>query len=85
MEAMKIEKERKDEARREALRIANEERKKLKAQAAQLRAQERDIERQQFRQMLVCSSNPIVVWTKLICNSLLVQFVFANVHGLCSH
>lgn len=84
MEAMKIEKERKDEARREALRIANEERKKLKAQAAQLRAQERDIERQQFRQMLVCSSNPIV-WTKLICNSLLVQFVFANVHGLCSH
>ncbi|BAT82971.1 hypothetical protein LR48_Vigan549s005200 [Vigna angularis] len=53
MEAMKIEKERKDEARREALRIANEERKKLKAQAAQLRAQERDIERQQFRQMLL--------------------------------
>lgn len=53
MEAMKLDKERKDEARREALRLANEERKKLKAQAAQLRAQERDIERQQFRQTLL--------------------------------
>ncbi|CAJ1844869.1 unnamed protein product [Sphenostylis stenocarpa] len=53
MEAMKIEKERKDEVLREALRVANEERKKLKAQAAQLRAQERDIERQQFRQTLL--------------------------------
>ncbi|KAG4400090.1 hypothetical protein GLYMA_08G364400v4 [Glycine max] len=53
MEVMKIEKERKDEARREALRVANEERKKLKAQAAQLRAQERDIERQQFRETLL--------------------------------
>lgn len=63
MEVMKIEKERKDEARREALRVANEERKKLKAQAAQLRAQERDIERQQFRETLVCSSSsfPILV------------------------
>lgn len=69
---MKLEKEGKDEARREALRLANEERKKLKAQAAQLRAQERDIERQQFRQTLVCSSigfwtvNYRCVWMKLI-------------------
>ncbi|RDY13657.1 Protein SWEETIE, partial [Mucuna pruriens] len=53
MEAMKMEKERKDEARREALRLANQERKMLKAQAAQLRAQERDIEQQHFRQTLL--------------------------------
>lgn len=48
-----MEKDRKDEAHREALRVANEERKKLKAQAAQLRAQERHIERQHFRETLL--------------------------------
>lgn len=54
MELMALEKQRKDEARREALRLANEERHKLKAEAAKLRAQERQIEQQQFRQTLVC-------------------------------
>ncbi|XP_061348638.1 UPF0329 protein ECU05_1680/ECU11_0050 [Gastrolobium bilobum] len=53
MELMKLEKQRKDDARREALRVANEERKKLKAQAAQLRAQERNIVEQQFRETLL--------------------------------
>ena len=54
MELLLIEKQRKDEARREALRVANEERKKLKAEAAQIRAQERKIAQQQFRETLVC-------------------------------
>lgn len=54
MEAMSLEKQRKDEARREALRVANEERQKLKAEAAQLRAQERNIAQQQFLETLVC-------------------------------
>ncbi|CAK8540559.1 unnamed protein product [Lathyrus sativus] len=53
MEAMELEKQRKDEARRESLRVANEERKKLKAQAAELRAQERNIAQQQFRETLL--------------------------------
>ncbi|RYR62991.1 hypothetical protein Ahy_A04g020766 [Arachis hypogaea] len=43
MELLQIETQRKDEARREALKVANEERKKLKAEAAQIRAQERKI------------------------------------------
>ena len=53
MEAMALEKQRKDEARREALRVANEERKKIKAQAAELRAQEHTIAKQQFHETLL--------------------------------
>lgn len=53
MEAMALEKQRKDEARRESLRVANEERKKLKAQAAELRAHERNIAKQQFQETLL--------------------------------
>ncbi|WJX28674.1 hypothetical protein P8452_17363 [Trifolium repens] len=53
MEAMALEKQQKDEARRESLRVANEERKKLKAQAAELRAQERSIAKQQFQETLL--------------------------------
>ncbi|XLR40415.1 uncharacterized protein [Arachis hypogaea] len=53
MELLQIETQRKDEARREALRVANEERKKLKAEAAQIRAQERKIAQQEFRETLV--------------------------------
>ncbi|MED6143068.1 hypothetical protein PIB30_003346 [Stylosanthes scabra] len=53
MELLQIEKQRKDEARREALRVANEERKKLKAEAAQIRAQERKIAQQEFRETLL--------------------------------
>ncbi|XLS75923.1 hypothetical protein HN51_032788 [Arachis hypogaea] len=41
MELLQIEKELKDEACRESLRVANEERKKLKAEAAQIRAPKR--------------------------------------------
>jgi GH24 family phage-related lysozyme (muramidase) len=53
MEAIALGKQRKDEARRESLRVTNEERKKLKAQAAELRAQERNIAKQQFQETLV--------------------------------
>ncbi|XP_025013642.2 golgin subfamily A member 6-like protein 6 [Ricinus communis] len=53
MELMRIEKQRKDDAKREALRIANEEKKKLKAEAAKVRAQERMIAQEEFRQMLL--------------------------------
>ncbi|RYR26215.1 hypothetical protein Ahy_B02g060410 [Arachis hypogaea] len=53
MELPQIEKQRKDEARIEALRVANEERKKLKVEAVQIRAQERKIAQQEFRETLV--------------------------------
>ncbi|QHO15822.1 shikimate O-hydroxycinnamoyltransferase-like [Arachis hypogaea] len=53
MELLQIEKQLKDEARREALRVANEERKKLKAEAAQIMAQERKIAQQEFRETLL--------------------------------
>ncbi|KAJ4846027.1 hypothetical protein Tsubulata_002542 [Turnera subulata] len=52
MEMMRIEKQRKEEARKEALRAANEERRKLKAEAAKVRAQERQIALEEFRQTL---------------------------------
>ncbi|CAI0392643.1 unnamed protein product [Linum tenue] len=53
MEAMRMEKQRKDEARQEAIRIANEERRKLKAEAAKVRAEERKVAEEEFRQTLV--------------------------------
>ncbi|KAK7272905.1 hypothetical protein RIF29_13947 [Crotalaria pallida] len=53
MELMALEKRRKDEARREALRVANEERRKVKAEAAKVRAQERQIARQHFHETLL--------------------------------
>ncbi|OIW17575.1 hypothetical protein TanjilG_08853 [Lupinus angustifolius] len=53
VELMALDKQRKDEARREALRVANEERHKLKAEAAKVRAQERQIAQQQFRETLL--------------------------------
>ncbi|XP_057760051.1 uncharacterized protein LOC130980375 [Arachis stenosperma] len=52
MELLQIEKQHKDEACREAFRVANEERKKLKAEAAQIRAQEHKIAQQEFRETL---------------------------------
>ncbi|XLT10082.1 hypothetical protein HN51_055875 [Arachis hypogaea] len=53
MELLQIEKQRKDEAHREALRVPNEERKKLKAVAAQIRAQEHKIAQQEVRETLL--------------------------------
>ncbi|XLR23893.1 probable protein phosphatase 2C 69 [Arachis ipaensis] len=53
MELLQIEKELKDEACRESLRVANEEHKKLKAEAAQIRALERKIAQQEFRETLL--------------------------------
>lgn len=54
MELVRLEKQRKDEARKEAIRIANEERKKLKAEAAKVRAAERKVAREEFQQTIVC-------------------------------
>ncbi|KAJ6754605.1 hypothetical protein OIU79_027255 [Salix purpurea] len=53
VEALRIEKQRKEEARKEAIRVANEERKKLKAEAAKVRAEERKIEQEEFRKLLL--------------------------------
>ncbi|CAN1146865.1 hypothetical protein LINPERHAP2_LOCUS15526 [Linum perenne] len=53
MEAMRIEKQRKDEAKQEAMRIENEARRKLKAEAAKVRAEERKVAEEEFRQTLV--------------------------------
>lgn len=55
MELLRIEKQKKDEARREALRLANEERKKAKAAAAEIRAAESKAFQEELRQTLVCS------------------------------
>ncbi|KAJ9159557.1 hypothetical protein P3X46_025060 [Hevea brasiliensis] len=53
MELMRIEKQRQDEARKDAIRVANEERKKLKAEVAKARAEERKIAEEEFCQMLL--------------------------------
>ncbi|XWS35157.1 hypothetical protein CRYUN_Cryun21dG0101800 [Craigia yunnanensis] len=53
MELLRLEKLRKEEARKEAIRVANEERKRLKAEAAKVRAQERMIAEAEFRQTLL--------------------------------
>ncbi|KAE8732474.1 putative Histidine kinase [Hibiscus syriacus] len=53
MELLRLEKLRKEEARKEAIRVANEERKRLKAEAAKVRAQERMVAEEEFRQTLL--------------------------------
>ncbi|GMI70495.1 hypothetical protein like AT5G49210 [Hibiscus trionum] len=53
MELLRLEKLRKEEARKEAIRVANEERKRLKAEAAKVRAQERMVAQEEFRQTLL--------------------------------
>ncbi|KAJ7969766.1 Stress response NST1-like protein [Quillaja saponaria] len=53
VELMRLEKQRKDEVKREAIRVVNEERKKLKAEAAKVRAEERKIADEEFRQTLL--------------------------------
>lgn len=57
MELMRLEKQRKDEAKKEAVRLANEERKKLKAEAAKVKAEERKVAEEEFRKTLVCASS----------------------------
>lgn len=54
MELLRLEKQRKDEARMQAIRAANEERKRLKAEIAKVRAQERMVAEEEFRKILVC-------------------------------
>lgn len=54
MEVQRIEKLRKDEAKKEALRVANEERKAAKLEAKKVKAAERMVAEEDFRRMLVC-------------------------------
>lgn len=65
---MRLEQQRKDEARREALRLANEEKKKLKAEAAKVRAQERKVALEEFRQTLVRLLSPsfLISWFLIV-------------------
>ncbi|XP_042402706.1 uncharacterized protein LOC121992418 [Zingiber officinale] len=53
MELLRIEKQKKDEARRDALRLANEERNKVKAAAAEIRAAESKAFQEELRQTLL--------------------------------
>ncbi|KAG7612373.1 hypothetical protein ISN44_As05g043940 [Arabidopsis suecica] len=53
IEMLRVEKQRKDEARLLAERAANEERRLLKAEAAKVRAEERKIADEEFRQTLI--------------------------------
>lgn len=53
IEMLRVEKQRKDEARLVAERAANEERRRLKAEAAKVRAEERKVFEEEFRRTLV--------------------------------
>ncbi|KAL0737903.1 hypothetical protein Bca4012_014113 [Brassica carinata] len=53
IEMLRVEKQRKDEARLLAERAANEERRRLKAEAAKVRAEERKIFEEEFRKTLM--------------------------------
>ncbi|CAF2010773.1 hypothetical protein Bca4012_079003 [Brassica carinata] len=53
IEMLRVEKQRKDEARLVAERAANEERRRLKAEAAKVRAEERKIFQDEFRKTLM--------------------------------
>ncbi|KAF8105589.1 hypothetical protein N665_0157s0159 [Sinapis alba] len=53
IEMLRVEKQRKDEARLVAERAANEERRRLKAEAAKVRAEERKIFQEEFRKTLM--------------------------------
>ncbi|KAA8548391.1 hypothetical protein F0562_000075 [Nyssa sinensis] len=53
MELQRLEKQRKDEAKREAIRIANEERKAAKAAEKKAKAAEREVAEEEFRQTLL--------------------------------
>lgn len=53
MVVQRLEKERKDVAKKEAMMKANEERRMMKAAAAEVRAAERKVADEQFQQALV--------------------------------
>ncbi|KAI3419950.1 uncharacterized protein J3R85_012882 [Psidium guajava] len=53
VEVMRLEQQRKDEANREAIRVAREERNKVKAAEAKVRAEERMVAEEEFRRMLM--------------------------------
>ncbi|XP_054788052.1 protein PXR1 [Prosopis cineraria] len=67
MEFMRLEKQRKDDARREAIRVANEERKKLKAEVAKVKAEERKIALEEFRQTLLKErADKLETWRRMM-------------------
>ncbi|KAI9128353.1 hypothetical protein K1719_001346 [Acacia pycnantha] len=67
MELMRLEKQRKDDARREAIRVANEERKKLKAEVAKVKAEERKIAQEEFRQTLLKErADKLETWSRMM-------------------
>lgn len=53
MELQRLEKQRKDDARRESIRIANEERKAAKAATKKAKAAEREAAEEEFRKTLL--------------------------------
>lgn len=61
VELERIEKQRKDEAKREAMRIANEERRAAKVASKKAKAAEREVAEEEFRQTLVCHSGLLPV------------------------
>lgn len=66
MELQKLEKLNKDEARREALRIANEERRAAKAAEKEAKAKEREIADKEFCQTLVSIHLPSSIFVIII-------------------
>ncbi|XP_028804458.1 LOW QUALITY PROTEIN: reticulocyte binding protein 2 homolog b-like [Neltuma alba] len=67
MELMRLEKQRKDDARREAIRVANEQRKKLKAEVAKVKAEERKIAQEEFRQTLLKErADKLETWRRMM-------------------
>ncbi|KAI9128397.1 hypothetical protein K1719_001390 [Acacia pycnantha] len=56
-----------DDARREAIRVANEERKKLKAEVAKVKAEERNIAQEEFRQTLLKErADKLETWSRMM-------------------
>ncbi|KAG2305489.1 hypothetical protein Bca52824_034140 [Brassica carinata] len=62
IEMLRVEKQRKDEARLVAERAANEERRRLKAEAAKVRAEERKIFEEEFRRTLKLLHEQSSLW-----------------------
>lgn len=68
MEFQKLEKLKRDEAKKEALRIANEQRKAAKEAERKAKAKEREVAEEEFRQTLVCRH--------IYCFALLLLYLF---------
>lgn len=92
VELQRIEKLRKDEARKEALRIANEEKRAAKAEKKKAEAIERQAAEEEFRQMLVCEIaflplellRYLLFWFRFnyVCNAAISSISRFNLHIL---